>query len=400
MPETPVSAGREERPIRVCIVAPSLSILGGQAVAAQRLIERLRAVPGLEVDFLPHDPRSSWLLRQLQRVKYVRTVATSFAYVSSLLRRLPSYDVVHVFSASYWSFLLAPTPAILIGKWLGKKVVVNYRSGEAEHHLTTWPRTSVPTLLRADAVVTPSGYLVDVFARFGVAAESIANFVDPQAVRYRQRDSLRPVFLSNRNFQALYNVPCVLRAFAVIQRSRPDARLIVIGDGPERENVHATARALSLSQRRVPGRGAADGDGTVVRRGRRVPERLEHRQHAQLDHRGVRVRAASGDVACGGHSIRRRSRSQRAARGLRATTRRSPPPHFDCSTTRRSRSGSSPNALARRGAAVHLERGWRALGCPVSAARSVRTLPESTPRTALPSETRAERAGVPEASVG
>jgi glycosyltransferase involved in cell wall biosynthesis len=234
------------RPIRVCLVAPSLAILGGQAVAAQRLLERLRMLPGLEVDFLPHDPRSNALLRQLQRVKYVRTIATSIAYVESLLRRLPRYDVVHVFSASYWSFLLAPTPAILIGKWLGKRVVVNYRSGEAEDHLTRWPKTSIPTLQRADAVATPSGYLVDVFARFGIHAESIANFVDPEAVRYRQRDMLKPVFLSNRNFQTLYNVPCVLRAFAQIQAQRPEARLIVVGHGPERAHVHAVAKELAL----------------------------------------------------------------------------------------------------------------------------------------------------------
>src|SRR5215207_2010315 len=131
----------EARPTRVCLVAPSLSILGGQAVAAQRLLERLRSVPELEVGFVPHDPRSNALLRQLQRVRYVRTVATTVAYVASLLRKLPAYDVVHVFSASYWSFLLAPTPAILIGKLLGKRVIVNYRSGEAEDHLRRWPRT-------------------------------------------------------------------------------------------------------------------------------------------------------------------------------------------------------------------------------------------------------------------
>ena len=240
------SRAAETRPIRVCLVAPSLSILGGQAVAAQRLLDRLRAVPELDVGFLPHDPRTNALLRLLQRVKYVRTVATTVAYVASLLRKLPAYDVVHVFSASYWSFLLAPTPAILVAKLLGKRVIVNYRSGEAEDHLRRWRRTAVPTLRRADVVVTPSAYLVDVFSRFGLGAESIANFVDPAAVRFRERVSLRPVFLSNRNFQALYNVPCVLRGFATIQAQVPDARLIVVGDGPERERVHETARELAL----------------------------------------------------------------------------------------------------------------------------------------------------------
>ena len=245
MPESSTIAPTA-RPIRVCIVAPSLSILGGQSVAAQRLLERLRAVPGLEIGFLPHDPRTNAVLRLLQRVKYVRTLATSIAYVASLLRKLPAYDVVHVFSASYWSFLLAPTPAILIGKLLGKRVVLNYRSGEAEDHLQRWRRTAIPTLHRADVVVTPSAYLVDVFSRFGVPAVPIANFVDPATVHFRRRSSLRPVFLSNRNFQALYNVPCVLRAFALIQARIPDARLIVIGDGPERAHVHETARSLAL----------------------------------------------------------------------------------------------------------------------------------------------------------
>ena len=242
----PMSSATSPRaPIRVCLVGPSLDILGGQAVQLQRLLGRLREVPELEVSFLPVNPRLPGPLRALQRVKYVRTVATSVAYGWSLLRSLGRHDVVHCFSASYWSFLLAPLPAMTIARLYGKAVVLNYRSGQAEDHLTRWPR-SAKSMRRAHAIVVPSGYLVDVFGRFGLTAESIFNFVDVDAIRYRRREQPQPVFLSNRNFEAHYNVACVLRAFARIQSEVPDARLIVAGDGPQREELHALARELGL----------------------------------------------------------------------------------------------------------------------------------------------------------
>jgi len=232
--------------LRVCIVAPSLDILGGQAVVAQRLMEHLRRDPSLDVSFVAHNPRLPGPFRLLQRVKYVRTVATSIAYVGLLLTRLRRQDVVHVFSASYWSFILAPTPAVLIGRLYGKRVILNYRSGEASDHLANWPRTSRPVLRRADAIVVPSGYLVDVFARFGLRAEPVPNFVDVERITYRQRERLQPQFLANRNFQAHYNVGCVLRAFGRIQAEVSEARLTVAGDGPQRAELHALAKSLGL----------------------------------------------------------------------------------------------------------------------------------------------------------
>jgi glycosyltransferase involved in cell wall biosynthesis len=243
----PSVRGKAPRRLRVCIVAPSLDILGGQAVVAQRLMARLESDPDLDITFVPHNPRLPGPLRLLQRVKYLRTIATSIAYTALLLRRLRDQDVVHVFSASYWSFILAPTPAVLIARLFGKRVILNYRSGEALDHLSNWPRTSLPILRRADLIVVPSGYLVDVFARFGIPARPIFNFVDVERIAYRRRAHLRPVFLANRNFVAHYNVACVLRAFALIQARVPDARLIVAGDGPERERLHALAKELRLA---------------------------------------------------------------------------------------------------------------------------------------------------------
>jgi len=115
----PVST--KTKKLKVLIVAPSFDILGGQSVQAARLLERLRKEPGLEVDFLAVNPRLPGVLRKLQAIKYVRTVGTSIAYLSSLFSRVRHYDVIHIFSASYFSFLLAPTPALLVGRLYGKK---------------------------------------------------------------------------------------------------------------------------------------------------------------------------------------------------------------------------------------------------------------------------------------
>lgn len=234
------------RRLRVCIVAPSLDILGGQAVVAQRLMECLKTDSSIELSFLPHNPRLPGPLRYLQRVKYLRTIATSIAYVGSLVRRLRDQDVVHVFAASYWSFILAPTPAVLVGRAYGKRVILNYRSGEAFDHLTNWPRTSLPVLRRADRIVVPSAYLVDVFARFGLRADAISNFVDVERIPFRARRHLDPTFLANRNFAPHYNVGCALRAFAVIQRGIPEARLLVAGDGEQRAELRRLAEHLQL----------------------------------------------------------------------------------------------------------------------------------------------------------
>jgi len=248
----------QRRPIRVCLVAPSLDILGGQAVQAARLQRGLRHTPSVAVGFVPINPRLPGLLRLLQRVRYVRTIVTSVRYVWSLLRCLDDYDVVHVFSASYFSFLLAPTPAVLLARWYGKRVILNYRSGEAKDHLQRWGRTAIPVLRLADALVVPSGYLVDVFARFGLHARVIANIVDLDQFEFRARRPLRPVFLSNRNFEAHYNVACVLRAFALIQNRYRDARLIVAGDGSQRRRLQCLADELQLENVAFVGRVSPD----------------------------------------------------------------------------------------------------------------------------------------------
>lgn len=217
--------------LRVAMVAPSLDILGGQGVQARNLAQGLMD-EGVDVAFIPVNPRFPMGLRWLRRIPVVRTLFNQLLYVCSLWR-LRRADVIHVFSAAYWSFLLAPLPAILIGRLFGKRVILNYHSGEADDHLANWGWLVHPWLRLASTIVVPSVYLQETFARYGHDAQVVRNFIDLSGFRYRERTTLRPVFFSNRNLEPHYGVFNTLEAFVRIQERIPEAKLVIAGYGSQ-----------------------------------------------------------------------------------------------------------------------------------------------------------------------
>jgi glycosyltransferase involved in cell wall biosynthesis len=239
--------------LNVAIVAPSMGILGGQAVQASRLLRSWRDDTDVHAWLVPINPIPPSPFAWTVKVKYLRTVATQLCYWPTLIKELRKADVVHVFSASYFSFLLAPLPAVLIARLLGKPVVMNYRSGEAPDHLK---RSAIArsTLRQVDQNAVPSRFLHDVFATFGIRSEIIPNIVDVERFRFRRRDSLRPWILSTRNFESLYNLPCTLRAFRLVQDRYPGARLMLVGAGSQDETIRRLARELRLEHVTFAGR--------------------------------------------------------------------------------------------------------------------------------------------------
>jgi L-malate glycosyltransferase len=229
----------------VLVIAPSLEHAGGQSVQAARLVESLRGEPGVHVSFLPSDTPLRGPLKMLGSVRFARTAARMPFYLSTLLRAIPRHDVIHVFAASYWSFVLGPTPAVAVARALRKQVVLNYHSGEAPDHLANWP-SARRTLRSADAVVVQSHYLEEAFARAGLRTTVIPNHVDLRQFPYRTRTPLRPRFLSTRALEPHYGGATILRAFALVQRRLPAAQLLVVGDGSCRAELEGLAQELKL----------------------------------------------------------------------------------------------------------------------------------------------------------
>src|SRR4030095_13588188 len=69
---------------------------------------------------------------------------------------------------------------------------------------------------------------------------------DLRQFTYRVRDPLRPRLLCTRNFEPLYTLSCVLRAFAKIQAHYPAATLTLVGGGSQDTTLRKEAAALRL----------------------------------------------------------------------------------------------------------------------------------------------------------
>jgi glycosyltransferase involved in cell wall biosynthesis len=240
--------------LRVAVVAPSLRYIGGQSIQADRLIESWRNDPDVDAWLVPHDPLPRPPFRPALRIKYLRTLVTETTYIPLLLREILRADVVHIFSASYSSFLLAPLPAIQIARLLGRPAVLHYHSGEAPDHLRRSP-VARHALSATSRNVVPSRFLADAFSAFGLRADVIPNVIDVDRFSFRRRTPLlKPRLLSTRNFEANYDIATTLRAFRLILDRRPDATLTIVGGGREEAQLRALARDLRLDRATFVGR--------------------------------------------------------------------------------------------------------------------------------------------------
>jgi glycosyltransferase involved in cell wall biosynthesis len=199
----------------------------------------------VDASFIPVDPEFPGGLRWVSRVPALRTIVRTPFYLAGLWRGLRDADIAHIFSASYSSFLVAPTPAWLVAKLRGNKTLIHYHSGEARDHLQG-SRIARYILRRVDKIVTPSAYLVDVFREFGLKAEPIPNVVDFSQFHYRERKPLRPRLVCTRGFHPYYCVDVVVKAFAAVRTEIPEATLDLVGGGPLEAEIRGLVSALNL----------------------------------------------------------------------------------------------------------------------------------------------------------
>jgi glycosyltransferase involved in cell wall biosynthesis len=170
-------------------------------------------------------------------------------YLSALWRAAGQSDVFHVMANSGWSWHLFAAPAVWVARLRGVTVVVNYRGGEAAEFLQQSAGLVRFTMRRVAALVVPSGFLQGVFRRFGMPAEIVPNIIDLS--RFLPREPVRvgaPHVVVARNLEALYDNETAIRAFEIVQKQFPHARLTLAGSGPQEPYLRELVRTRGLTE--------------------------------------------------------------------------------------------------------------------------------------------------------
>lgn len=229
--------------IRVALVGPLPPPSGGMANQTRQLA-RLLAESGITVELVQVNApyRPAWL----GRVPFVRAMARLLPYAVNLWRTFAKVDLVHVMANSGWAWHLFAAPAIWLASLRQVAVIVNYRGGEAASFFDRQIKWVRPSLQRADCVVVPSRFLLEIFQRWNFAAIIVPNIIDLSRFRPRLNPPAAPHIVVTRNLEDIYDIPTAVQAFAIVKRTYPNARLTVAGSGPRLQALKDLCAELGL----------------------------------------------------------------------------------------------------------------------------------------------------------
>jgi len=232
---------------KVTIVGPLAPPAGGMANQTKKLAEFLRS-ENITVEVIRTN--AEYKPAFIGQLPVIRALFRLVSYKITLIKRLKNTDVIHVMANSGWSWHLFAAPAIVLGRLYNKPVILNYRGGYAADFFSkSWFWVNL-TLKKTQAIVVPSIFLQEVFDKFGKSAIVIPNVLDKelffQATNV-QKNNNAPHLIVTRNLEAIYDVATTIRAFSLVIKEFPEARLSIAGTGPEKQALTTLITELNLN---------------------------------------------------------------------------------------------------------------------------------------------------------
>jgi glycosyltransferase involved in cell wall biosynthesis len=239
---SPEKEGSRVRRAAIAIIGPVPPPYGGMALQGRALQDNLLK-EGISAAIIPTNPP---LLFGLAKIRVIRTFLQTIAYLCRLIRIVPQVSVVHVLAASYFYFFARVVPAVLISRFFGRRVIVNYRGGEAFLFFSKYGWMTRSVLHLCSLITVPSAYLEKCFREQGFACAIVGNLIDLDRFKFRQRRQLRPHLLVTRNLEPMYNVQMALQAFEIVKQEHRNARIDIVGTGSEESKLRTWVEEKGL----------------------------------------------------------------------------------------------------------------------------------------------------------
>ncbi|MGA7235525.1 MAG: glycosyltransferase family 4 protein [Bryobacteraceae bacterium] len=237
----------------VLLVAPTPPPYGGMALQA-RLLAKLLEEDGIAVDLLGHTQPLPAPLRFLDRLPILRTLLRAVVFYWRFWFKARHAEVVHILAASWLNFLLVVGPAVVMGRLQRKRIILNYRGGDADGFLKYFAWLAKPIFRMANFITAPSGFLAAVIERrTGVSVSIVPNIINFSIFRHRERLEFQPKMLVTRHLEEIYGVETVLMAYRHILREYPAASLWIAGTGSLEGRLRALVSTWGLSNVRFLG---------------------------------------------------------------------------------------------------------------------------------------------------
>ncbi len=227
---------------KICFIGPYPPPYGGMALQLREMAGRLER-EGVDVSIVRTNQK---IFKIFERFKGVRTFVNFLFFLRALFKELPSSTILYILGASNLYFFLCVTPSVFLGRLFKKKIYLNYRGGGPQKFFKRY-KPFVSFVMRQTQITVPSEYLKNTIALFlGLKSQVIPNISYVDIFHFRQRDFLTHRVLCSRNFEKIYNVKCVVKAFRIIKNKYKDAVLGLVGEGPELKKIRRLVMELNL----------------------------------------------------------------------------------------------------------------------------------------------------------
>jgi len=194
----------------------------------------------------------------LSTIKAYLAPVKSLTFVRNMARTMSGYDIIHLFFISRMSFSKHVLPAIILGRFLGKRVVLSYYRNQAEAELESTGRWMLPFFQMCSKIIVSSEYIAGLFAHHGILTEIIPHVLDEHLFRPREIKSVQPKIIVARSLERRNNIACAIEAFGLVKQKYPRTEMVIVGDGPQREELDRLVSTEKLNGITFTGQASLD----------------------------------------------------------------------------------------------------------------------------------------------